>query len=67
MKTITNLAKVRKEKGFTQRKLSAKSGVPRVSIARYETGKVSPTVRVLTRLANALGVQIDELVDRKAG
>lgn len=64
---ISNLAKVRKARGLTQRKLSAMSGVPRVSIARYETGKVSPNVRVLERLAQALNVSIDDLVDRKAG
>ena len=52
---------------MTQRKLSIKSGVHRVSIARYETGKVSPNIRVLERLANALGVPIDDLVDRRAG
>ena len=65
--SITNLANVRKAKGLTQRKLSAISGVPRVSISRYETGRVSPNVRILERLARALGVQIDDLVDGKAG
>ena len=61
------MAKIRKAKGLTQTELSSKSGVPRVSIARYETGKVSPNVRVLERLANALCVSIDDLVDKKAG
>ena len=64
---ITNLAKIRKSKGLTQTELATLSGVPRVSIARYETGKVSPNVRVLERLAKALNVPIDDLVDRKAG
>ena len=63
---ITNLAKLRKAKGLTQMELASIAGVPRVSIARYETGKVSPNVRVLERLANALQVRIDDLVDRKA-
>ena len=64
---ISNLAKIRKAQGLTQSELATKSGVPRVSIARYETGKVSPNVRILERLANALNVPIDALVDRKAG
>lgn len=64
---ITNLARVRKAKGLTQRKLSVLSGVHRVSIARYESGRVSPNIRVLERLAKALGVRIDDLVDRRAG
>ena len=67
MVKITNLAKMRKAKGLTQAQLSELSGVPRVSIARYETGKVSPSVRILERLAVALGVLIDDIVDRKAG
>ena len=50
---------------MTQRKLAAVSGVSRVSIARYETGQVSPTIRVLSRLAEALGVSIKDLVERK--
>lgn len=67
MVSITNLAKIRKARGLTQRKLSIMSGVHRVSIARYEAGRVSPNIRVLERLAVALGVTIDDLVDRKAG
>ena len=62
---ITNLAKIRKAKGLTQDKLATLSGVPRVSIARYETGKVSPNARILERLAMALEVKIDDIVDRK--
>ena len=50
---------------MTQQELAEASGVARISIARYETGKVSPNVRVLERLAGALKVKIDDLVDRK--
>ena len=64
---IDRLATLRKERGWTQRKLSVKSGVHRVLIAKYETGAVTPTVRNLQRLAVALGVTIDELIDRRAG
>ena len=67
MSKIKKLAKIRREKGLTQIALSIESGVPRVSISRYENGRVSPNVRILERLANALGVSIDELIDRKAG
>lgn len=61
------LAQVRKAKGLTQEQLSKLSGVSRVSIARYETGKISPTVRALQRLAKALNVSAGKLIDRKAG
>lgn len=63
----SNLAQIRKAKGMTQRKLSYLSGVHRVSIARYESGRVSPTLRVLEKLADALGVPIDDIIGRKAG
>lgn len=64
---ILRLAEVRKARGFTQKSLSALSGVSRISIARYETGKASPSVRMLQRIADALKVPIGELVDKKAG
>ena len=64
---ITKLAKIRKARGLTQEGLATLSGVHRVSIARYETGKASPNVRNLEKLSVALKVKIDELVDRKAG
>lgn len=62
---ITKLRKVRKALGLTQRRLAILSGVDRVSIARYETGRVSPNIRNLTKLADALGVPVDELVEKR--
>ena len=59
------LADVRKSKGLTQEQLSVLSGVSRVSIARYEAGKVSPTVRNVQKLAAALKVPVTKLIDRK--
>ena len=57
------MAKVRKAKGLTQRKLSYLSGVHRVSIARYETGRVSPNVRVLEKLANVQASLLEEAIE----
>lgn len=64
---IVKLAQVRKAKGMTQAQLSAVSGVHRVTIARYECGMCSPNLATIERLADALGVPIDEIVDKKAG
>jgi len=61
-----NLAKVRKEKGLTQEDLVKRSGVAISQIRRYEADKSSPTLEVITRLAKALGISIDELVFDKA-
>ncbi len=63
-----NLARFRKEKGFTQEELVEKSGVAISQIRRYERDKSSPTLDVITRLARALGISIDEMVfDRATG
>lgn len=56
------LAKIRKSKGLSQQRLAALSGVHRVTIARFETGKISPTLATLNKLAAALGVKISDLV-----
>jgi transcriptional regulator with XRE-family HTH domain len=61
-----NLSKFRKEKGLTQEDLVKRSGVAISQIRRYEADKSSPTLDVITRIARALGVSIDELVFDKA-
>jgi transcriptional regulator with XRE-family HTH domain len=63
-----NLANFRKEKGLTQEDLVKKSGVAISQIRRYEADKSSPTLDVVTRLAMALGVSLDELAfDKTTG
>lgn len=63
-----NLSRFRREKGLTQEKLVRRSGVAISQIRRYEADKSSPTLDVITRLAKALGVSLDELVfDRDKG
>ena len=63
-----NLANFRKEKGLTQEDLVKRSGVAISQIRRYEANKSSPTLHVVTRLARALGVSLDELAfDKTTG
>lgn len=63
-----NLSRFRKEKSLTQEDLVKKSSVAISQIRRYEADKSSPTLDVITRLAKALGVSIDELVfDKEKG
>ena len=66
MKIAHKLAKVRASQGYTQSKLAELSGVHRVTIARIESGEISPNVRTLEKLAKALNVKVDELLG-KAG
>jgi len=63
-----NLARFRKDKGLTQEDLVKRSNVAISQIRRYEADKSSPTLDVITKLAKALGVSIDELVfDKETG
>ena len=64
---IIRLAEIRKSKGLSQDQLSKLSGVGRVTIARIETGKISPNLQTLEKLAAALGVCVCELIMEKAG
>ena len=50
--------------GMTQAFLAEKSGIDRTIIARIETGQHKGNVDTLRRLADSLGVTIDELVPR---
>lgn len=53
---------IRLKRGMTQDVLAIKSGVHRTCIARYETGKLKPSVASLQRIAAALDCTIDELI-----
>lgn len=66
MDKIASLAQARKARGMTQDQLAAASGVHRVTIARIETGTASPKAATLKRLADALGVLVDDLM-KEAG
>ena len=56
----------RRQKGLTQQKLAEKTGLSFNTITKIEQGiGDSPTLKTLVKLADALGVSIDELVGRK--
>lgn len=50
--------------GMTQEKLSHKAEVDRSYISQLENNKWSPTVDVLFRLCDALGITVSELMAR---
>ena len=66
VKQISKLAQVRKAQGLSQERLAELSGVHRVSIARIESGAITPNIRTLEKLASALQVAVTELIE-KAG
>lgn len=59
------LAEIRKAQGLSQERLSELSGVARVTIARIETGRTSPNMETMKRLADVLNVPLDVLAGRK--
>jgi transcriptional regulator with XRE-family HTH domain len=61
------LARLRKERGFTQSELAQKIGLTQTLVSDYERGKLRLNAEMLTRFALALEVTSDEIlgIDRK--
>ena len=59
-----NVRQLRLARGLTQAQLARAAGIPRATWAHLETGAGNPTLLVLTRVAEALQVSIEELVSR---
>ncbi len=59
-----NLKKIRKENGYTQEKLSKKCSIIRETIARIESGIVSPQLNTLIKILEPIGytVSIEKIV-----
>ena len=58
-----NLKQLRESRGLSQKALAEQSGVPRPTIAHLEAGQANPTLSVALRVARALGIRLDELVE----
>src|SRR5215203_3019106 len=50
--------RIRKELGWSQERTAAEAGIDRVTLVHVETGKSSPTVATLQKLAGALRVEV---------
>lgn len=61
------IAKLRKEKGYTQNQLADKIGVSNKSVSRWETNEGFPDITILVPLADALGVSVDVLLRDQGG
>jgi len=59
------LREIRKLRGMTQTELAQAAQIHRVTIAKYEAGQCAPSVDRAERLANALGVTVDELIGKE--
>lgn len=56
------IRKIRKEKGMTQKELAKKLGTTPQNIAQYETGKRNAKQETLQKIADALEVDVCELI-----
>ncbi|MCD6337044.1 MAG: helix-turn-helix transcriptional regulator [Candidatus Marinimicrobia bacterium] len=59
-----NIARLRKQKGFSQEKLARLADVANNTIIKMESGEnKNPTLETLRKVAEALGVSVDELIN----
>ncbi len=54
------VARLRKEKGYTQAELSAAINKDYQSVSRIESGKINPSCFIIFQIAKALEVDISE-------
>jgi DNA-binding XRE family transcriptional regulator len=67
MARLTRLKDVRLRKALTQQQLAERAGVNRVTIARIELGTDEPFPTTVRRVADALGVEPEELLEPVTG
>ena len=60
-----NIARLRKEKGWTQAELGEKLGVSNQAVSKWESGMTMPDVMLLPSLADIFGIYIDQLFSRE--
>lgn len=62
---LKNLAKIRKEKGWSQEKLAQEAGVSYNTLIKIERGGIkNPKIETVIKLAKALDISIDKLIGR---
>lgn len=59
------LARLRKERGYTQKELAEKMGIIQVLISDYKRDKLRLHAEMLTRFAQALDVNADDILGLK--
>lgn len=62
--TGERIRELRKARGLNQDQLAELSSLNRVTIAKYESGRVEPGAQALARIADALEVSTDVLLGR---
>ncbi len=56
---VKDMVSIRKSKKMTQQMVSERTGIARPNIARMEKGTYNPTVDMLVRVADSMGMRIE--------
>ena len=61
------IRKYRKQLKITQEELAKKADIPYATLVKIENGRVTnPTIQTLFKIANALGVGVEDLINQTA-
>jgi ribosome-binding protein aMBF1 (putative translation factor) len=55
---IRALIEARSKKNMTQKKLAEKIGVDQSALARFESGRINPTLSFIQKVTNGLGLKL---------
>jgi transcriptional regulator with XRE-family HTH domain len=58
-----NIQALREARGQTQQQIAHVAGIPRATWANLESGAANPTLAVLVKVAQALSVRLEELIE----
>ena len=61
--TGTRIRSLRLERGLTQEQLAKLASVAQPTLSQYESGHAHPSLRAAKRIALALGVSLDSMID----
>ncbi len=56
-----NIQKIRREKDLSQEEVAHRADIHQTYLSGVETGKRNPSILVVERIANALGVDVSEI------
>lgn len=60
-RAVTELERLRVAKGWSRERLAGEAGLSLATIERIELGRRTPQLTTAVKIANALGVGLDEL------
>ena len=60
-----NIRRLRKQKKLTLKQLGNIVHLSKQAIGQYERGERTPNIKILQQIANALGVDINDLAENK--